>query len=78
MLYVKKANLEDIAKEYRGKGYGRKGLALTLEVARTIVPEDEIYLRVNLDNPASLKVMQKNGGHIVNQDNEHYYVRIPK
>ena len=54
-----------IKKEYRGKGYGTKGLALTLEVARTIVPEDEFYLRVNRDNPASLKVMQKNGGRIV-------------
>ena len=67
-----------IKKEYRGKGYGTKGLALTLEVARTIVPEDEFYLRVNRDNPASLKVMQKNGGRIVKEDDEHYYVRIKK
>ena len=67
-----------IKKEFRGKGYGTKGLALTLEVARTIVPEDEFYLRVNRDNPASLKVMQKNGGRIVKEDNEHYYVRIKK
>ena len=67
-----------IAKEYRNKGYATKGLALTLEVARTIVPEDEFYLRVNRDNPASLKVMQKNGGRIVKEDDEHYYVRIKK
>jgi len=67
-----------IAKEYRGKGYGTKGLALTLEVARTIIPEEEIYLRVNRDNLASLKVMQKNGGRIVNEDDEHYFVRIKK
>ena len=67
-----------IAKEYRGKGYGTKGLALTLEVARTIIPEEEIYLRVNRDNPASLKVMQKNGGRIVKEDDEHYFVRIKK
>ena len=67
-----------IKKEYRGKGYGTKGLALTLEVARTIVPEDEFYLRVNRDNPASLKVMQKNGGRIVKEDDEHYYVPIKK
>ena len=72
--------LEDlyVKPEYRGKGYGTKGLALTLEVARTIVPEDEFYLRVNRDNPASLKVMQKNGGRIVKGDDEHYYVRIKK
>ena len=67
-----------IKKEFRGKGYGTKGLALTLEVARTIVPEDEFYLRVNRDNPASLKVMQKNGGRIVKEDDGHYYVRIKK
>ena len=67
-----------IKKEFRGKGYGTKGLALTLEVARTIVPEDEFYLRVNRDNPASLKVMQKNGGRIVKEDDDHYYVRIKK
>ena len=67
-----------ITKEYRGKGYGTKGLALTLEVARTIIPEEEIYLRVNRDNPASLKVMQKNGGQIVKEDEEHYFVRIKK
>ena len=67
-----------IKKEYRGRGYATKGLALTLDLARTIVPEDEFYLRVNRDNPASLKVMQKNGGRIVKEDNEHYYVRIKK
>ena len=67
-----------IKKEYRGRGYATKGLALTLDFARTIVPEDEFYLRVNRDNPASLKVMQKNGGRIVKEDDEHYYVRIKK
>ena len=65
-----------IAKEYRSKGYGTKGLALTLDYARNIVPEEEFYLRVNKDNPASLKVMQKNGGHIASEDEGHYYVRI--
>uniref|UniRef100_UPI004055B666 GNAT family N-acetyltransferase n=1 Tax=Acetatifactor sp. TaxID=1872090 RepID=UPI004055B666 len=46
-----------IHKNNRGRGYGTEGLRLTLEVARTIIPEDEIYLRVNRDNKASLKVM---------------------
>lgn len=45
-----------IKKEFRGKGYGTEGLRQTLQIARTIIPEDEIYLRVNKDNPASLKV----------------------
>ena len=44
-----------VHKNHRGKGYGTEGLRLTLEVARTIIPEDEFYLRVNRDNPASLK-----------------------
>ena len=66
-----------IAKPFRGKGYGTEGLRLTLAEARNIVPEDEIYLRVNLDNPASLHVMLKNGGRIAAQDESHYFVRIP-
>ena len=48
-----------------------------LEAAREIVPEDEFYLRVNRDNPASLHVMLKNGGRIVAEDADKYYVRIP-
>ena len=63
MLYVKKANVEDIEKEW----------AFVRDM-----PEDEFYLRVNRDNPASLKVMQKNGGRIVKEDDGHYYVRIKK
>ena len=66
-----------IGKEFRGKGYGTEGLRLTLEIAREIVPEDEFYLRVNRDNPASLRVMMKNGGRIVAEDDSKYYVRIP-
>lgn len=63
---------------YRGKGYGTKGLALTLEYGKNIIPEDEFYLRVNKDNPASLKVMIKNGGRIVCENDEKYFVRIKK
>ena len=67
-----------IKKEYRGRGYGTKGMALTLELAKKIVPEEEIYLRVNKDNPASLKVMLKNGGRIDHEDEMKYYVRVAK
>lgn len=67
-----------VGKAYRGKGYGTKGLALTLEYGKNIIPEDEFYLRVNKDNPASLKVMQKNGGRIVGENEEKYFVRIKK
>ena len=66
-----------VAKPFRGKGYGTEGLRLTLEEARHIVPEEEFYLRVNRDNPASLRVMLKNGGRIAAEDETRYYVRIP-
>lgn len=65
-----------IAKKYRGRGYGTEGLRVTLEIARNIVPEEEFYLRVNKNNAASLRVMQKNGGRVVAEDAEKYYVRI--
>ena len=67
-----------IKKEYRGRGYGKEGLRLLLQEAREIVPEEEIYLRVNRDNPASLRVMLHNGGYIAREDEQKYYVRIPK
>lgn len=65
-----------IGKEYRGRGYATEGLRLTLEMAEKIVPEEEIYLRVNKDNPASLAVMLKNGGRVHHEDEEKIYVRI--
>ncbi len=65
-----------IAPPFRGQGYGKEGLRLTLKAAAEIVPEEEIYLRVNRDNPASLHVMLYNGGRIVSQDQDKYYVRI--
>ena len=67
-----------IKKEFRGKGYGKEGLRQMLKIARTIVPEDEIYLRVNKDNPASLQVMLNNGGYIKYEDENRFYVRIKK
>ena len=67
-----------IGKRHRGHEYGREGLRLTLEIAREIIPEDEIYLRVSKDNPASLQVMLRNGGVIRQEDENKYYVRIPK
>ena len=67
-----------VRREERGKGYGTEGLRLTLEIARRIVPEDEIYLRVNRDNIASRRVMLKNGAYVAGEDEEHLYLRIPK
>lgn len=67
-----------IKKEFRGKGYGKEGLRLALQIARIIIPEDEIYLRVNKNNPASLRVMLHTGGYIEHEDEQKYYVRIKK
>lgn len=65
-----------IREDCRGKGYATQGLRLAIEKAAEIIPEDEIYLRVDRDNPASLRVMIKNGGYIHHEDDKKYYVRI--
>lgn len=65
-----------IRKEFRGRGYATHGLALTLAIARTIVPEDEIFLRVLKSNPASRRVMEKNGARCAGEDAEHFFMRI--
>ncbi|MBQ8821873.1 MAG: GNAT family N-acetyltransferase [Lachnospiraceae bacterium] len=67
-----------IKKEFRGKGFGKEGLRQMLQIAREIIPEEEIYLRVNKDNPASLQVMLHNGGYIKYEDKDKFYVRIKK
>lgn len=67
-----------IAPEYRGKGYGTQGLAMLLEKACDIVPEEEVYLRVQRTNPASLRAMLKNGCYIHHEDESFYFVRFRK
>ncbi len=67
-----------IRKDVRGRGYGTVGLKLTIEIAKEIIPEDEIYLRVNRDNIASRKVMLNNGAYLAGEDEDHFFMRIPK
>ena len=67
-----------IRKDKRRKGYGTEGLKLTLQIAKSIVPEEEIYLRVKKDNIPSQKVMLSNGAYIAGVDSEHYLLRIKK
>ncbi len=67
-----------VKKEYRGKGYGTKGLAMVLDIAREIVPEDEIYLRVLKSNIQSFKVISNNGAYIAGEDETHYLMRVKK
>ncbi|MDI9521274.1 MAG: GNAT family N-acetyltransferase [Bacillota bacterium] len=66
-----------VKKDFRGKGYGTAGLKLTVEKAKAIVSENEVYLRVNKDNIASQKVMINNGAYKVGEDEGHYFMRIP-
>jgi len=65
-----------IRKEYRGRGYATEGLRMTMEKAWEIIKEDEIYMSVDKTNPASLKVMLKNGAYIHHEDELEYYTRI--
>ena len=67
-----------IAKEHRGKGFATEGLRLTIKYGSTIIPEDEFYMRLNKDNPASLRVMFKNGGRIFSETEDKVIVKIPK
>lgn len=67
-----------IKKEYRGKGYGTKGLSMVLDLAREIVPEDEIYLRVLKSNIPSFKAISHNGAYIAAEDEMHYLMRVKK
>ena len=66
-----------IRKEYRGRGYATAALALALKEAWKVVPEEEIYLSVHKDNPASLKVQLRNGARVDHEDDVEYYTRIP-
>ena len=66
-----------ISPKYRGKGYAAKGLEMLLEIARKIVPEEEIYLSVHKDNLASLNVQKKNGAYIHHENEAEYFMRIP-
>ena len=64
-----------IAKNYRGRGYASRGLELLLQEARKH-GITTAYLSVNKNNPASLKVQQKNGAWIDHEDEQEFYTRI--
>lgn len=60
----------------RGRGYATRGLALAIQKAREMVPENELYLSVGKENLASLRAQLENGAYIHHQDGEKYYTRI--
>ena len=65
-----------IRRDRRGRGLAAGGLALLIEKAKKIIPEDEIYMSVNRDNPASLAVQKRCGAEIHHSDGEKHYTRI--
>lgn len=65
-----------ILKEYRGLGYATQGLKLAIDKCKNLIKENEIYLRIEKQNKASLKVQYKCGAYLVNEDQEHYFTRI--
>lgn len=67
-----------IRKDKRGQGYGTAGLKLAIDIAKSMIPEKEIFLRVNKDNIASQRVMRKNGAYLAGEDETHLFMRIPK
>ncbi len=66
-----------IRQSCRGRGLGKAGLALMLDIASPLLDENEAYLAVKKTNPASLRVMLANGAYIHHEDEEEYYTRIP-
>ena len=66
--------------DFRGRGYGTKGLKLAIEKLKEMPDfiEDEIFLRCLRSNEASLKVMLNNGGYLHHQDDEYNFVRIKR
>lgn len=66
-----------IRQSCRGRGLGKAGLALLLDIAAPLFDADEAYLSVNKTNPASLHVMLANGAYIHHEDENKYYTRIP-
>ncbi len=67
-----------ISPRYRGRGYATEGLRLLIEIAKDIIPEDEIYMHVHRDNLSSLRVQQKNGAYICRENDVEYFTRIKK
>jgi predicted acetyltransferase len=66
-----------IRRDSRGRGLAKAGLAMLLDMVAPLIQEDEAYLSVNKQNPASLRVMLAIGAYIHHEDEDHYYTRIP-
>ena len=67
-----------VAKDQRNRGYAAAGLALAVKELRKMPDfrEDEVYMSCYRNNPASLRVMLKNGAYIHHEDEYRYFTRI--
>lgn len=63
-----------IRPEYRGRGYATRGLALAMEKAWALIPEQELWFTVHRDNPASRRVLEKNGASLHHSDAKFDYL----
>jgi hypothetical protein len=43
-----------------------------------MIKEDEIYMSIHKDNPASLRAQIKNGAYIHHEDEKEFYTRVKK
>lgn len=62
--------------ESRGKKYGERGLKLAIKKCFEIIPEDEIYLSVHKNNPASLRMQLNNHAYIFSETEDEYLIRV--
>ena len=67
-----------IKREFRGRGYGTRGLALTIDIAKKIIREEEIFFRVRKNNIPSFKAIYNNGAYIADEDDTYIFLRIKK
>ena len=67
-----------IAKDYRNKGYAKKGLELLIAKIKekNLVKEKELYFQTNINNIYSLKVLLSLNAYIHHRDDNNIYLRI--
>lgn len=61
-----------ISDKYRGKGYGTIMLKMLLEKAREMNVREKL-LTVEKNNPASKRVIEKNGGKLIAENDERWF-----
>ena len=65
-----------IIEKYRGRGYATLGLKAAIEICKSLIKEDELYLSCHKDNLASLRVQMKCGAYLTGENDKSYFTRI--